>query len=412
MKKTLELCAAAFAAAMMASCASAPPQPDVPVTSEATLVESYSPAEVTVRATGVGYGEENKAGAEADLKRTAVQFVLLMGTDPIITTPEERMRFQNIEKSFYADVNRFITWEADKVESQKRGSFNGIPVLKRTKAVRVHKENLRRELTERGVLVARETLAAAQGNPVIMVIPDSPQGQTPLMVLDKNGLAKQAAATIESYLTARSYEVIVPRAAEQIEQMTRVQADLGNAGDDPAYAMAMSVGSDVYFVFSGEVQGSKASVAVKAYETTTGRLLGTETGYSKDRPGAAQGALVDEAVSDAVDHVLERVKSYWQADMKQGLQYRLVIRVEGNFDADAIENVQMKLGDLIESSFEKSKENVLTAKTMDYNVWASRDEYSRSAKIYQMLKEKMAPVAKLRQININRKLLVLGLDNP
>ena len=141
-------------------------------------------------------------------------------------------------------------------------------------------------------------------------------------------------------------------------------------------------------------------------------LLGTETGYSKDRPGAAQGALVDEAVSDAVDHVLERVKSYWQTDMKQGLQYRLVIRVEGNFDADAIENVQMKLGDLIESSFEKSKENVLTAKTMDYNVWASRDEYSRSAKIYQMLKEKMAPVAKLRQININRKLLVLGLDNP
>ena len=188
MKKTLELCAAAFAAAMMASCASAPPQPDVPVASEATLVESYSPAEVTVRATGIGYGEENKAGADADLKRTAVQFVLLMGTDPIITTPEERMRFQNIEKGFYADVNRFITWEADKVESQKRSSFNGVPVLKRTKAVRVHKENLRRELTERGVLVARETLAAAQGNPVIMVIPDSPQGQTPLMVLDKNGL--------------------------------------------------------------------------------------------------------------------------------------------------------------------------------------------------------------------------------
>ena len=30
----------------------------------------------------------------------------------------------------------------------------------------------------------------------------------------------------------------------------------------------------------------------------------------------------------------------------------------------------------------------------------------------KLLKEKMAPVAKLRQININRKLLVLGLDNP
>ena len=133
------------------------------------------------------------------------------------STPEERMRFDNIRESFFEDVNRFITWEADKVTAQKHGTHDGIPVLKRTKAVRVHKENLRRELTERGVLVSQATLQSAQGNPVIMVIPDSPRDQTPLTVLDKNPLAKQAAATIESYLTARRYDVVVPRAQDQIE---------------------------------------------------------------------------------------------------------------------------------------------------------------------------------------------------
>ncbi len=413
MKMIARFASAAAVAALIAACgANVPKQPNTPVGNEATFVESYSPAEVTVRATGIGYGDENKKGADADLRRTAVQFVLLMGTDPIITTPEERMRFDNIRESFFEDVNRFITWEADKVTAQKHGTHDGIPVLKRTKAVRVHKENLRRELTERGVLVSQATLQSAQGNPVIMVIPDSPRDQTPLTVLDKNPLAKQAAATIESYLTARRYDVVVPRAQDQIDQMVSVQTELGGAAADPAYAMAMSVGSDVYFVYSGTVEGGKASVAVKAYESTTGRLLGAETGYSKDRPGAATNALVEEAVADAVDHVLERVKAYWQDDLKQGLQYRLVIRVTGSFDKDALETVQFKLGDVIESSFDKSKENVLTDKTMDYNVWASRDEYSRSAKIYQMLKEKMAPVAKLNQININRKLLILSLDNP
>lgn len=401
-----------FAALFLMSCAAPLKQPIMPVANEATFIESYSPAEVTIRATGVGVGENNSVGAEQDLKRTAVQFVLLMGSDPLISTPEERMRFQNIQEMFYENVDKYITWSASEVTSQSRTTWNGHPALKRTKAVRIHRENLRRDLTERGVLVARAELEEAQGNPVIMVIPDSPAGQTPLQVLDKNSLAKQAAAVIESYLTARMYEVVVPRAMDQIDQMTKLQADIAGASEDPAYAMAMAIGSDVYFVYSGQVGNGKASVAVKAYETTTARLLGTETGYSKTRPGAAQGALVEEAVSDAVDKVLERIKAYWQADLKQGLQYRIIFRVEGSFSPDALESLQMKIGDLIEENFDKSKENVLTAKTMDYNIWAKKDDFSRSAKIYQMLKEQLAGKAKLRQININRKLLILAIENP
>ena len=181
---------------------------------------------------------------------------------------------------------------------------------------------------------------------------------------------------------------------------------------DPAYQLALAMGTDIYFVYAGQVTNGKASVSVKAYETTTGRLLGTETGYSATRPGSSMEPLVEEAVSDAVDKVLQRVRNYWAADLKSGIQYRLVLRFDKGFSPQEIDKLQDKIGDLVEGNFTKSKENVITGQTMDLNVWAQRDEYSRSAKIVSKLNADLAGAAQLRKININRKLIILGVERP
>jgi hypothetical protein len=241
-----------------------------------------------------------------------------------------------------------------------------------------------------------------------MVIPETPKGQTPLQVFDSNPLARHAAAVIESYLTARTYEVQVPRAAEQLNDMSKMQAEVKGAEEDIAYQIALALGSDVYIVFNGSVTNGKASVQVKAYETTTARLLGTETGYSATRAGASMEPLVEEAINDAIDKVLSRVTAYWTKDLTDGIQYKLIFNITGSFGE--VQEVQDAISDIIDEAFAKSKENVATDKTMDYLVWAKKDEFSKARNVMRHIQKKMKGVAKVSQIVLNKKLIIVGVS--
>jgi hypothetical protein len=284
---------------------------------------------------------------------------------------------------------------------------NGKEGMKITKAVRVNKKLLTDDLVSKGIIKSREELADAIGMPTIMVIPETPKGQTPLEVFDKNPLAKHAAAVIESYLTARKYDVLVPKAMDQINEMTKLQGEVKGVEEDPGYQLALALGSDVYIVFAGMVYSSnKVTLQLKAYETTTGRLLGTETGYSASRPGPAE-PLVEEAVNSAIDKVLQRLINYWQDDVKKGIQYKLVFKsISGSID----EAIKDKISDVMDEAFALSKENVVSDKTLDYNVWAKKGDYNKSSKIYRHFRDALKSTAKLTQININKKLIIIGIE--
>jgi hypothetical protein len=380
---------------------------NLPVSQQATFVETYSPSEVTIQATGLG---KNDKEAIIDLRKCAVNFVLSLGTDPLLNTEGAKSQFSGIAEEFFAPVtvDKYISWESDKVVSALKSRLpNGKEGMKITKAVRVNKKLLTDDLVSKGIIKSREELADAIGMPTIMVIPETPKGQTPLDVFDKNPLAKHAAAVIESYLTARKYDVLVPKAMDQINEMTKLQGEVKGVEEDPGYQLALALGSDVYIVFAGMVYSSnKVTLQLKAYETTTGRLLGTETGYSASRPGPAE-PLVEEAVNSAIDKVLQRLINYWQDDVKKGIQYKLVFKsISGSID----EAIKDKISDVMDEAFALSKENVISDKTLDYNVWAKKGDYNKSSKIYRHFRDALKSTAKLTQININKKLIIIGIE--
>jgi hypothetical protein len=380
---------------------------NLPVSQQATFVETYSPSEVTIQATGLG---KNDKEAIIDLRKCAINFVLSLGTDPLLNTEGAKSQFSGIAEDFFVpqNVDKYISWESDKVVSALKSRLpNGKEGMKITKAVRVNKKLLTDDLISKGIIKSREELADAIGMPTIMVIPETPKGQTPLEVFDKNPLAKHAAAVIESYLTARKYDVLVPNAMDQINEMTKLQGEVKGVEEDPGYQLALALGSDVYIVFAGMVYSSnKVTLQLKAYETTTGRLLGTETGYSASRPGPAE-PLVEEAVNSAIDKVLQRLINYWQDDVKKGIQYKLVFKsISGSID----EAIKDKISDVMEESFALSKENVVSDKTLDYNVWAKKGDYNKSSKIYRHFRDALKSTAKLSQININKKLIIIGVE--
>lgn len=372
---------------------------------EASFVESYSPTEVNIKATGVGDTPEM---ADGDIARVAIDFVLFKWTDRMVSEEIERKGMDPVLDEIYREPRPYLSWVADKVTATRKLANGQYEI---TRVVRVNKGALEEALVKKGVLASREDLAESVGNPVIMVVPDAPKGQSPLDVFDKNRLAQQTAGVIESYLTARQYEVQIPRAADNLNSQVDMLGTVKGMDDDVAYKIALTSGCDVFVTFAGAVDnvqgGRKASLVVKAFESTTGRALGTETGYSQARANTTDEALTEEATSDAIDKVLARVSKYWKADARKGLQYKVILKVTGKFDEATAEKVKDGLEDLVETEFPGSKQNILTDKTMDYTILAPRSKYKTSSNVSRALRTKLeVPGVKVKETIRNRKFLM------
>ena len=405
-------------------------QPQMPVSKQATLIESISSAEVMIQATGIykGKGKNDKkkkkdveavgvGKATLDAKKAAVYFVLFGGTDPIITTPQERQKF-DVNVLFFFDENvvgNYITYEdIQLIKKVKTDGGKGLKVVKRFK---VNKEILIKDLEAREILEPRADLAQSIGNPFIMVIPAVQKGENAIEMLRSNPQIRHAAAVVESYLTARQYDVVVPEQQAALEDLSSSQSSLEDREEDYSYKLALSIGSDVYITFGGVLEDAgygtkKYSMNVRAYETTTARLLGTETGYSQGRQGEVM-VSIEEAMNDAVDKVLSRINNYWKSDIERGIQYKLLVNISTDFDEDQVEEIQWAFMDAVEEISNSSKENIVTNQTMDYLLWCDPSKYDKSSKVYRYLKKAFKNAeteGTLRKMNVNRKMVMLKVD--
>ena len=402
----------------------------IPVSKQATLIESVSSSEVMIEATGIynGVGRKDKhkkkdvekngmARATLDAKKSAVYFVLFGGTDPLLSSTQEQQIFGSHEAFFFNNdnVSNYITYED--VQVIKKVKIDGGKGLKLVKRFKVNKELLTKDLEARNIIAARADLAEIIGNPFIMVLPAVEKGQSPIDLLRTNPEVKHAAAVIESYLTARQYDVIVPEQQQSMEALNEAQMDLGDREEDYAYQLALSIGSDIYINYSGAIEDAgfgtkKYAVSARAYETTTSRLLGTETGYSQGRKGEIM-VSIEEAMNDAIDKVLSRITNYWKKDVEKGIQYKLVFNLSTDFDEDQIEEIQFAIMDAIEEMSKQSKENIVTDQTVDYLIWCDPEKYDKSSKVYRYVKKyfkKEETEGTLRKVNVNRKMILLKVD--
>jgi hypothetical protein len=398
----------------------------LPVSREATLIETTSPSEVMVRAKGEGTHDPRglfrrpdpqvmNDRAEIDAMKSAIYYLLYNAETPILSTGEERAEFEYyLDDFFQADnLNKYITWRSSNYSSRVKLDETSVQI---EMSFKINKRQIIDDLTAEGVLQPRSQLAAQVGLPFIMVLPQTTGDDSPLEKLNQPENRK-AAEVIETYLTARQYDVLVPEQMQTINSMQQSLNFMSSAGDDMAYQIALSIGSDIYLTFSSEVENrkvgdnwvSKASVGIRAYETTTARLLGTATGYSEERP-SAELVLVEEAVNNAVDQVLGRLTSYWKQDLDRGMQYKLVVTFDANIDAQTADDIAFGFGDVLNAITTNYRENVITNQTLDYIIWCNPRQFSRSSDVYRALSELFVTQGlpgELQRDTINRKLLLL-----
>ncbi len=405
-------------------------QGNLPTSREATFIEANGSAEVLVRAKGVGgvkgfWGfneEQSLKKAEMDARKAAVYFVLYggAGLDGLLRSDDDKRKFSTFENDFFDDANiqKLISWEASTYDS--RVKMAGGERLKVEKRMRINKKAITDQLVAKHIIASIQDITEEIGLPTLMALPEVKPGENPLDQLKSDNVLKQAASVIESYLTAKKYSVIAPDQAEQIFQQQKAHLAIKGAEEDLSYAIALSVGSDVYVTYTvtvntrmvGSTDVRKASVSVRAFETTTARLLGTETGYSEESAAPAT-ALVEAAVANALDNVMSRINSYWQDDIKDGLQYKVIVNITGKFDEDTRYDLDDAVQKTLKKLCNKTKQNVTSDKTLDYVVWVTNPDMQNPTGFFrEMRKEFNASftAGKLHQVSLNRKLMMVSVE--
>ena len=142
------------------------------------------------------------------------------------------------------------------------------------KLIFYNKKYLLKDLEEKEILFSNKKLSKKLGNPFILVLPSVKKGLSPIRALSADMYLKHSATVIESYLTSRNFDVVVSEQVEVIENLSNAQLSLGDQDEDLAYQLALSIGSDVYFQFSGKFEDgsygtNKYSITIRVFETTT-----------------------------------------------------------------------------------------------------------------------------------------------
>ncbi len=405
-------------------------QGNLPESRQATLVENSGTDEVMVKAKGVGgksgfFGfkeEESVKLAEMDARKCAVYFVVYggEGLDGIVKSDDEKQKFSSIEQDFFAsdNIQKFIAWEQNGFDS--RVKLADADKIRVEKNFRIDRKAIVDYLVDRHIIESLQNVTEEMGLPTLMVLPDVEAGKNPLDELNSNPVSRQAASVIEAFLTSRKYDVIDPDQAAKVYEQQKAQLTLQGHEEDLSYAIALSVGSDIYVSYTltvssrfvGSTTVRKASASVRAFETTTARLLGTETGYSEESAAPAT-ALAEAAITNAMNNVLSRVNSYWQDDIKNGMQYKVIFNIVGQFSDDATDDIQDAVAKALKKAANRVKENVVTNKTLDYLVWINDQDLQSPSALFREIRRDFSDnyqQAKMKEISLNRKLIIIGIE--
>jgi hypothetical protein len=168
-------------------------------------------------------------------------------------------------------------------------------------------------------------------------------------------------------MTQRKYDMVDANALKNLQGIKDGVHAVSGVITDPVAEIAAVVGADIYVTFTwGLTQNVKASASVKAYETTTAKLLASATGESRLYPsGTPPMDAIREAASDGIPKLFEDISGYWHEDAAKGKKY--VFSIAGNFSdrekSKAIRKALQEIGEVKFSSKTASKiDGVLRSK--------------------------------------------------
>lgn len=250
--------------------------------------------------------------------------------------------------------------------------------------------------------------------PVIMVMPaPSGKGASVQEVVASNPNARAAMEGVMEYLTKKGYEVKSLEGGAELDNIVQMQNDIAGTDEDLAYLASLSLNADVYIKFSGSLNDEgQVNVDLSAYESSTARQLGSQSSFVNSHGRNSQidmKANLKTAARKAMGGLEKTIQSYWIDDMKNGVQYKVIMNVKGEYTDSQLEDLQEDIVSNMKKIFNKVKVNSITPQTVDVTVYANAEKTEDSQAVYSEIRASLKSFAETKKINLAKKLIIMDV---
>ena len=265
---------------------------------------------------------------------------------------------------------------------------------------------------------ATETYANASaiqdiGTPIIMVSPNLTLKDGVPDLSSESPYSRTTAEAINGYLTKKNYEVKSVDGQAELSSILQMQSDIANTEDDLSYLASVALDADIYIKYTPEVTNDEVSVEVSAYETSTARLLGSQSAVVRNNGHTSKiniNSNIGAAVRKAMPGLEQKILGYWKMDLAKGTQYKVVVNIKGEYSDSQTEDLHDAIMKGLKNNFSSVKVNVMTAKTLDFVIYANPLQYKDSQEVYSKIRQVFKPIAETKKNNITRKLILMELN--
>lgn len=243
--------------------------------------------------------------------------------------PSYTSNFINVKAPYYAS-NVFTINEPAK-NSQKK--------LQGTYRINVPIQNLYKELAKSGV--SGSTMGGSVSNvddmssvtlPTVIVVPFKSGNDSYETILKNDADRRVAVAMVQDGFESRDITTIdIVAKIDAMKRRAEYEANTASSNDKN---LLLSSGADVYVTVdvNNDVQpaGTRASLIMKAYETASGSILATKTGFSNRFRTTAMDALYAFVVKNNIQAFMDDIVKNLNKQVSSSKRVTLQISVAGN----------------------------------------------------------------------------------
>lgn len=227
-------------------------------------------------------------------------------------------------------VENYVT-KSDKIRTNSKGFIKSFKLLKESKVEGVVTAVYQVEVATQPLQEDVQDVVGAEfrnvGHPTVSVVGwykgrnrlEDEANDFAVTALNR-ALIKRGYKVVDGWLVdkMRAEDAAIVKASGAVQQSNF---------DQVAQMIANKLKADIYVTTYGSLQNGKASVSTKMYNSYTGQIFGSETGYGAMRSGswADAKAAVAAAINSSMDKTLAQVSAHWQDVLTQGQEYIVVL---------------------------------------------------------------------------------------
>ncbi|MCI5601276.1 MAG: DUF6175 family protein [Hallerella porci] len=243
--------------------------------------------------------------------------------------------------------------------------------------------------------------------PTLIVIPAGTHNlNEALQNLADIEFAQDAENAINNYLTDKRYNVVALESAANTNEILSVQSILSPQNEDLSYVTGLSFGADICIKFNFNIHRKQILANLSAYESASGRLLGTQSSTVNDN-GTNKAELVASAVHKALPSLLKKIDAYWKENISLGVPYKIILQLASTSETD--ENFH-QITTQLKEAFVKIKANSVTETSVDLTVYTDPKKMESIYSVYAELQKIFSENYAVKKINVTQRLLILELN--